>query len=117
MTIVAIVETILDKTAFALKSLGIVPHDKVMHLVCGAALGAVLIAAMAPFVSISLMLACLLSFLIVSGVGFAKEVYDYLHPENHTADFWDFLATAAGGLACSSIGYFGYHAWLFLAAM
>jgi hypothetical protein len=30
-------------------------------------------------------------------LAFAKEVYDYNHP-NHTADFWDWVATVLGGI-------------------
>lgn len=32
----------------------------------------------------------------VAGLG--KELYDHLHPETHTVDPFDFLATAAGAL-------------------
>ena len=35
-------------------------------------------------------------------VGGGKELYDYLHPENHEASFSDLLADAAGAL-CAEI--------------
>ena len=35
-------------------------------------------------------------------VGGGKELYDYLHPENHTASFADLLADAVGAL-CAEI--------------
>jgi len=28
----------------------------------------------------------------------AKEIYDSAHPENHTADMWDFVTTCLGGV-------------------
>ena len=31
----------------------------------------------------------------------AKEVYDTLHPDVHTADIWDFGATFMGGLVAA----------------
>lgn len=35
-------------------------------------------------------------------VGGGKELYDYMHPEEHTASFTDLLADAAGAL-CAEI--------------
>lgn len=32
-------------------------------------------------------------------VGVAKEGYDFCHPDKHTCDVWDFIATAIGGVA------------------
>ena len=34
---------------------------------------------------------------IMAILAFAKEVYDYKHP-NHTVDFWDWVATTLGGI-------------------
>jgi glycopeptide antibiotics resistance protein len=36
-----------------------------------------------------------------------KEIYDYLHPESHTADIYDAVATTLGGLL-GYIIYLGY---------
>ncbi len=37
--------------------------------------------------------------LLVSAIGVAKEVYDHFHPDKHTCDFFDWLATTLGGVA------------------
>jgi putative lipoprotein len=36
------------------------------------------------------------AFLTAVGIGLAKEVYDYQHPEKHTASYKDFIADVAG---------------------
>jgi putative lipoprotein len=36
------------------------------------------------------------AFLTAVGIGLAKEVYDYQHPEKHTASYKDFIANVAG---------------------
>ena len=36
------------------------------------------------------------AFLTSVGIGLAKEVYDYQHPEKHTASYKDFIADVAG---------------------
>jgi len=35
--------------------------------------------------------------LICLGAALAKEVYDLRHPDHHTCDFWDAIATISGG--------------------
>ena len=30
--------------------------------------------------------------------GVSKEGYDFCHPDRHTCDVWDFVATACGGV-------------------
>ncbi len=42
-------------------------------------------------------------------VGAAKEAYDYQHPDQHTCDARDFVATAAGGVLGSISASFVYH--------
>jgi hypothetical protein len=37
------------------------------------------------------------ALLVVALIALLKEVYDYKHP-NHTADFWDWVATVLGGI-------------------
>jgi hypothetical protein len=39
----------------------------------------------------------LVAFIVTVVVGWAKELYDHFHPATHTADKWDFVATALGG--------------------
>ena len=64
-----------------------VPLDKQAHMATGAIGG--------------LAISCFLGFYagvaIMAIFAFAKEVYDYKHP-NHTADFWDWVATVLGGI-------------------
>jgi hypothetical protein len=43
------------------------------------------------------------AILVVALIALAKEVYDYKHP-NHTADFYDWLATVLGGLSGLILG-------------
>ena len=37
------------------------------------------------------------ALVVVALIALLKEVYDYKHP-NHTADFWDWVATVLGGI-------------------
>ena len=39
-----------------------------------------------------------LAIIVVMGIGLAKELYDSYHPDKHTADGQDFIATVVGGL-------------------
>lgn len=73
-----------------------IPDDKVRHALSGAFLFAIV----AQF---SLMAA----LLAVAVIAAAKEVYDHFHPDIHTCDVWDFIATFSGGLlgaACYAAG-------------
>ena len=64
-----------------------IPADKQMHFISGLIIAAVL----TPFIG-------WYSVVLVAMIATAKELYDYLHPESHTADFWDWVATTLGGL-------------------
>lgn len=64
-----------------------VPADKQMHFACGFIIAAIL----TPFIGAY-------SILVVAIVALLKEVYDFLHPESHTADFMDWVATTLGGV-------------------
>ena len=66
---------------------GIVPQDKFMHFLSGFILGIIL----TPFIGWA-------SILWVSAIACAKEIYDYIHPDKHTADIWDWVATSLGGI-------------------
>jgi hypothetical protein len=62
------------------------PLDKQAHFWSGAIIG---------FVSY-IFIGCW-AILGVALIALIKEVYDYKHP-NHTADFWDWVATVLGGI-------------------
>jgi len=65
-----------------------IPADKQLHGLSGAILGIIL----TPFIGWA-------GILWVSAIACAKEVYDYLNPDKHTADIWDWVATSLGGVA------------------
>lgn len=64
-----------------------VPADKQAHFLCGLVIAALL----TPFIGAY-------SILVVAIIALLKEIYDYLHKDIHTADFWDWVATVLGGL-------------------
>lgn len=66
---------------------GKVPVDKFMHFISGLVIAALL----TPFIGAY-------SIVVVAIIALLKEIYDYLHPESHTADIWDWVATTLGGL-------------------
>ena len=63
-----------------------IPLDKTLHLLAGSTIAALVW----PFGAWLAVVAVL-----VAAVG--KEVYDKLHPDKHTADIWDAVATVMGG--------------------
>ncbi len=71
-----------------------IPTDKVYHC-----LGGVVLFAIGQLFGYGLALAILGAI--------TKEIYDYLHPESHTADVKDAIATTLGGLL-GYIIYLGY---------
>ena len=81
--LIAKVNAFLSKFCIVCK----VPCDKQMHFICGVIIAAVL----TPFIGAT-------SILVVAVVAALKEAYDYLHPESHTADIWDWVATTLGGV-------------------
>jgi hypothetical protein len=66
---------------------GKVPVDKFMHFICGLVIAALL----TPFIGAY-------SIVVVAIIALLKEIYDYLHKDIHTPDFWDWVATVLGGL-------------------
>jgi hypothetical protein len=64
-----------------------VPADKQMHFACGFIIAAIL----TPFIGAY-------SIVVVAIIALLKEIYDYLHKDIHTPDFWDWVATVLGGL-------------------
>lgn len=79
--------------------------DTALHIMAGAAVALVVagtVYRLIPWWRPAAKLAAVAAFGIVSGVfaGAAKELYDSLHPRNHTVDWRrDFLNTAAGSAA------------------
>jgi branched-subunit amino acid permease len=69
---------------------GQVAEDKFLHFICGFIIAAVL----TPFIG-------WYSVLVVSIIATAKELYDDMNKDTHTADVWDLLVTIAGG----ALGY------------
>ena len=63
------------------------PHDKCLHAIGGQVLALA-----------SIRLGVLMSLGIVLAVGVLKEVYDLLHPADHTAEVLDTVATFLGGV-------------------
>ena len=80
--LIAKVNALLSKFCITCK----VPCDKQMHFIGGLVIAALL----TPFIGAY-------SIVVVAIVALLKEVYDFLHPESHTADGLDFLATTIGG--------------------
>jgi hypothetical protein len=64
-----------------------VPADKQMHFIGGLVIAALL----TPFIGAY-------SIVVVAIIALLKEIYDYLHKDIHTPDFWDWVATTLGGL-------------------
>jgi len=70
-----------------------IPADKVAHFAVG-----VLIYAPLHFID------PVVGLLGVAVVAVGKEVYDYLHRDNHTPDVWDAVATMLGGVIGFTLG-------------
>jgi hypothetical protein len=64
-----------------------VPCDKQMHFLSGFIIAAVL----TPFIGAY-------SIVVVAVIAALKEIYDARHPDKHTADIWDWVATSLGGV-------------------
>lgn len=66
-----------------------IPIDKQSHALGGAVIALALGYAFPAYVGIAAA--------VVAGA--LKEAYDRLHPDTHTVDKWDFIATSLGGIA------------------
>jgi hypothetical protein len=64
-----------------------VPADKQMHFIGGLVIAVLF----TPFIGAY-------SITVVAIVALLKEIYDYLHKDIHTPDFWDWVATVLGGI-------------------
>ena len=71
-----------------------IQQDKIKHFFGGA-----FISAVAMIISFSPWFGILSAFL----AGLIKEVWDYFHPEMHTVDVWDLVATTLGGISWTII--------------
>ena len=69
-----------------------IPYDKALHYLYGSVLFAMLYHVFGVGNSL------LGVVMIASG----KEIYDYMHRDSHTPDFWDFAVTVLGALVCAS---------------
>jgi hypothetical protein len=81
--LIAKVNAFLSKFCITCK----VPCDKQMHFLCGLVIAALL----TPFIGAY-------SIVVVAIIALLKEIYDYLHKDIHTPDFWDWVATTLGGV-------------------
>ena len=73
-----------------------IPADKQGHALAGALL--FVIANQILMIYIQPTCLPLLSLLFVVITGVLKEVYDAFHPDIHSCDVWDAVATSAGGV-------------------
>jgi hypothetical protein len=83
-------EALIAKVNLVLAKLYIpcrVPADKQMHFIGGLVIAALF----TPFIGAY-------SITVVAIVALLKEIYDYLHKDIHTPDFWDWVATMLGGI-------------------
>lgn len=73
-----------------------IPYDKALHALSGVFIFAILHFWMSFFVPVHISLV----FAIVSVVAIAvvKELYDGMHPDIHTKDWYDAVATTSGGM-------------------
>ena len=94
-----------------------IPPDKALHALSGGAVFALLYLffSLTGFLFVHfavlrlnlvhvLILSALFSISTVLLIGIAKEIYDGKHPDIHTKDWWDALATTSGaviGLLCA----------------
>lgn len=83
----------MDKIIAWLKSI----NDKVLHF------GASFFVEIALAVALPMWLPWARFSANVIVVGGGKELYDYMHSENHDADFADLIADAAGALAAEIV--------------
>jgi uncharacterized protein YfiM (DUF2279 family) len=66
-----------------------IQQDKLFHALAGL----IIVLLVAQFTNL------LNAFMVAMVVGAAKEFWDWFHPETNTADWRDFLASAAGAVS------------------
>lgn len=67
----------------------LIPYDKALHIIGGAVIFAAFHWRFGMFAIVPVVIAAI-----------AKEIYDKFHPESHTCDIKDAIATVIGGLIC-----------------
>lgn len=72
-----------------------IPQDKLLHYIAGQIVAGLIFIASAAF--FPLWITVILSMIVTVVIGILKEVYDKHHPDTHTADFKDAMATIIGG--------------------
>ena len=77
-----------------------IAKDKKYHLIAGFLIGAVVVA-LSFLIALPTVQRLLLGVGVAIVIGVGKEVYDGKHPDKHTKDGMDALATAVGGLVGS----------------
>lgn len=70
--------------------------DKLLHFLVGAVIA----------LAFGYLLPAFFGLVAAVFAGAAKELYDHFRPLEHTADFWDFVATLMGG--CSGYAFLIY---------
>lgn len=78
--------------------------DKLLHLLVGYTISTTTSAILTQHIGLGA--ACIFAVMLSVILGFIKEAWDYEHPANHSAETWDFLATALGGVAGTGMIYY-----------
>ena len=81
-----------------------IPLDKQAHILGGYALAAT--SGLSVSHSFPILMAALAGATVAAVAGALKELYDHLHPTEHTCDIFDFVATVCGGIAGAVFIYF-----------
>ena len=81
-----------------------IPLDKQAHILAGYSIAATLAAVLTS--PIGLGAACIAAVMATAIIGIIKEAWDYEHPLTHSAETWDFLATAIGGVLGTGMIYY-----------
>ena len=90
-----------------IKLLNKIPLDKRLHILAGAFV-AILFAGVPVFFGYDVVMCIVLGIYMAAVAGILKELYDYFNPKKHTADFWDFVATVAGGILGAGVYWVFY---------
>jgi len=89
-----------------------IPLDKRLHILAGASI-AILFAGVPTVFGHDVIMCIVLGIYMATVAGVLKELYDKFNPKKHTTDFWDFIATAAGG-GLGAIVYTAFYILLLL---
>lgn len=73
-----------------------IPQDKLLHYIAGQIVAGLIFMTSATF--FPLWITVILSMVVTVVIGILKETYDKYHPDSHTADFKDAIATIIGGM-------------------